>query len=129
MRDAQKADSPDAAARPARMVRNRRRVRDTWRDHKSGGRTVAGQARSRSHHLGRVLDIYNAWLDRKRGTRHGNAPLSVTHREALARMCRVLDLVRERHGIVLKRDAAAFFIGQQLIAADPEFAGALARHE
>ena len=68
-------DTPAAAARLAKTVRNRRRVRDTWRDHQSDDDNGCGQARSRDHHLGRVGDIYNASFD---FTRRGNAPLLST---------------------------------------------------
>src|ERR1700676_1251037 len=68
MREIQKAGSPTAAARPARTVINRRRVRDTWRDRKSGGERKLGpiwlcEARTRDQ----PMDIYNAWFDLKPG--------------------------------------------------------------
>src|SRR4051812_29967636 len=45
---------------------------------------------------------------------------SVSDCEALAYMCRPLKLVDERNCIVRKGDAAALFMGQQLIFAEPE---------
>src|SRR6266550_1419587 len=131
MREAQKTDSPDAAARPARTVKSRRRVRDTWRGHRSVREwkarpymvCVRPEHETRHEYLRRSCPI------RMRCPRPGNAPFSVPHGEAPTRMRGLLDLVGHGDRIVFERNAAALVVAQELIAAEPEFAGALARHK
>src|SRR5438046_1039414 len=124
MREAQKTDSPDAAARPARTVKSRRRVRDTWRGHRSGSRVegsaIYGLREARTRDQARIFTTLCPI--RMRCPRPGNAPFSVPNGEAPTRMRGLLDLVGHGDRIVFERNAAALVVAQELIAAEPEFA-------
>jgi len=65
-------------------------VRDTWRGPNRVEERFAGQAAAEIT-IWAESGHYNAWFNSETVYRQGNAPLSVSHRKALTRMCRLLD--------------------------------------